>query len=256
MKIEYIDRSRLRNDEHFQFHTEFRGLVDKDGAQNLKIQAQFDAYVPLYQKEDEGIKRVTKSALTGKIHEADKARDDIYSGMVEINEASLKHYHPSVREAAQKLKILFDTYGNVSKKPLNEQTSAVYNILQELRGNYAEQARTVGIDGWANELEARNNAFEALVKERFDESAAKTDVVVKTARVALDAAYDTIVERVNALAVIEGVEQYERFIKTLNTVIAKYTAAVNARLGRKHHKPAAGKRENEEQEVVENVEEL
>ena len=37
MKIEYIDRSRLRNDEHFQFHTEFRGLVDKDGAQNLKI---------------------------------------------------------------------------------------------------------------------------------------------------------------------------------------------------------------------------
>ena len=238
MKIETFYRKNLRNDEHFQFHTEFRSLITKEGAQNLKIEALFDAYTPLYDKEDEGIKRVTKSALTGKIHEADKARDDMYTGMAEINAASLKHYRPTVREAAQKLKILFDTYGDVSKKPLNEQTSAVYNILQELKGRYVAQTRIVGIDGWATELETRNQIFDALVKERFDEAAAKTDVVVKTARVELDAAYDAIVERINAFTVIEGGALYERFAKTLNTIISKYTAILNARLGRKHHKAA------------------
>jgi len=71
-----IDKSRLRNDEHFQFNTEFRDLVAKEGAQNLKIETQFAAYLPLYDKEDEGIKRVSKSIFTTKIHEADKARDD------------------------------------------------------------------------------------------------------------------------------------------------------------------------------------
>jgi hypothetical protein len=238
MKIETFYRKNLRNDEHFQFHTEFRSLIIKEGPSNLKIEALLDVYMPLYGKEDEGIKRVTKSALTGKIHEADKARDDMYTGMAEINAASLKHYRPTVREAAQKLKILFDTYGDVSKKPLNEQTSAVYNILQELKGRYVAQTRIVGIDGWATELETRNQIFDALVKERFDEAAAKTDVVVKTARVELDAAYDAIVERINAFTVIEGGALYERFAKTLNTIISKYTAILNARLGRKHHKPA------------------
>jgi hypothetical protein len=45
-------------------------------------------------------------------------------------------------------------YGGIDKKPLNEQTSAGYNILQELNGKYA-----------------------ALMKQRFDEAAARTDIV-------------------------------------------------------------------------------
>jgi hypothetical protein len=238
-KIEKIDKSRLRNDEHFQFHTEFRDLVVKDGAQNLKVDVLFATFLTLYEREDEGIKKVSKSIFTGKIHEADKARDDICSGMMEINEACTKHYNPAVSEAAKRLKILFDTYGNISQKPLNEQTSAVYNILQELRGNFLEACRVVGINGWADELEVRNNAFEALVKERFDETAARSDVVVKQARVELDSVYDAIVERVNAFAVIEGGELHERFVRTFNSVISKYNAIVNARHGRRSHKPAA-----------------
>jgi hypothetical protein len=249
MKIDRIDKTRLRNDEHFQFHTEFRDLVAKEGAQNIKAEAQFAAYLPLYAKEDEGIKRVSKSIFTAKIHEADKARDDICTGMMEINEASTKHYSQAVSEAAKKLKILFDTYGNISQKPLNEQTSAVYNILQELKGDYAQAAQTVGISGWATELEARNNAFDVLVKERYDEAAARSDVVVKSARAELDTAYDAIAERVNAYAVIEGGELYERFIKTFNSVISKYNAIVNARHGRKNHKAEVSLKTTEVKDV-------
>jgi hypothetical protein len=65
MKIETFYRKNLRNDEHFQFNTEFRDLVTKEGAQNLKVADQFDAYLPLYNKHDEGIQRVSKSLLTG-----------------------------------------------------------------------------------------------------------------------------------------------------------------------------------------------
>jgi len=238
MRIREIHRNHLRNDEHFQFHTAVRDLIIEESAQTLKIEPQFAAYQALYNKEDEGIKKISKSALTAKIHDADRARDETYTGIVEINNVMLRYsFSQPAREAAGRLKILFDTYGNLSHKPLNEQTSAIYNIVQELKGAYLSDTMTIGINVWVLELEARNVAFEALMVERFHETASKSDVNVRAARLEVDAAYDTIVERVNALAVVEGAAVYESFIRMLNAIIAKYTTILHARLGRKHHKP-------------------
>jgi hypothetical protein len=94
MKIVKIDTTRLRNDAHFQFHTEFRDLVAKNGAETLKIKPQYDAYLPLYDRVDEALKKIVKSEFTAKIHEADKARDEIYVGMAEMNAAALKILAP------------------------------------------------------------------------------------------------------------------------------------------------------------------
>ena len=228
MKIEKINLLHLRNDAHFQFHTEFRDLVVQQNPLTLKIKPQFDSYLPLYNRVDDALKKIVKSEFTAKIHEADKARDEIYLGMAETVAATLRHFNPNVRQAAERLKILFDTYGNVVNKPLNEETSAIYNILQELKGKYTADAESIGITQWVTELETRNQTFEGLVKERFDETAARTtDIVMKQARAQLDDVYKTIVERINALAVVEGVASYEAFIKTMNAVIAKYAV--------KHH---------------------
>jgi len=233
MKINKINSNNLRNDAHFQFHTEFRDLVILRGAVTLKVKPQFDAYLPLYDRVDEALKKIVKSEFTAKIHEADKARDEIYMGMVETNTAALKHFNPQVREAAGKLKIVFDAYGDVAHKPLNEETSAIYNILQELQGKYIPDVETVGIAYWVVELRNRNETFEKLVKERFDEAAGKTDIVLKEARAQLDKAYQIIVERINALAVVDGATAYETFIRTMNAVIAKYMAILHHH--RHHH---------------------
>jgi len=222
MKINKIDFRNLRNDAHFQFHTEFKDLVVQHNPETLKIKPQFDGYLPLYNRVDDALKKIVKSEFTAKIHEADKARDEIYIGMAETNTAALKHFSPQVREAASRLKILFDTYGNVANKPLNEETSAIYNILQELKGKYTADAASVGIAQWVAELENRNKTFESLVKERFDETAHRTDIVLREARGKLDDAYRIIIERLNALAVVEGEAAYEAFIRTLNAVVAKY----------------------------------
>jgi DNA polymerase II small subunit/DNA polymerase delta subunit B len=134
MKIGNLSVHNLRNDAHFQFFTEFRDLVEaKDdvGAKNnvgannysplrAKITPLFDEFLTLYEREDEALKKIVKSEYTAKIHEADKARDDIYIGMLEMNKAGLKHFSEETRTAAGRLKIVFDTYGDVAKKPLNQ----------------------------------------------------------------------------------------------------------------------------------------
>jgi hypothetical protein len=248
MKIQKLDTHSLRNDAHFQFHTEFRDLVVLHNPLTLKIKPQFDSYLPLYNRVDDALKKIVKSEFTAKIHEADKARDEIYLGMAETVTATLRHFNPTVRQAAERLKIIFDTYGNVANKPLNEETSAIYNILQELKGKYAADAESVGLTLWVTELETRNLAFEALVKERFDETAARTtDIVMKQARAQLDEAYRVIVERINALAVVEGVASYEAFIKTLNAVIAKYSAALHHHHHRHSHADSQDSQNNNTQ---------
>jgi len=222
MKINKIDLANLRNDAQFQFHTEFRDLVTEHGSAALKIKPLFDAYLPLYDREDEALKKIVKSELTAKMHEADKARDDIFRSMKEINSAYLRHFNPLVRDAATRLKIVFDTYGKVADKPLNEETSAIHNILQELKGNRAADATAVCIADWVDELEVRNNAFENLVKQRLSEATAKTDIVLKEARTELDAAYRAIMKRIDAIIELEGAAIYEQFIKTLNILIDNY----------------------------------
>ncbi|MDR0517074.1 MAG: DUF6261 family protein, partial [Fibromonadaceae bacterium] len=182
-------------------------------------------YQELYNIEDEGLKKIRKSALTDKIQEADKARDDIFTGMLEHNKSLLKHFETAKREAAQRLQIVFNTYGNVAIKSLNEETSAVYNLLQDLRNDkYLPDTTATGLLDWAKELEARNIAFEDLIKQRDTETSGKTDVHLKEARANLDTVYDEIVDIIEAhvllgtdsKAVLEGV------IAAFNPTIERY----------------------------------
>jgi len=94
--------------------------------------------------------------------------------------------------------------------------------------------QTVGLWYWVHELKARNIAFSNLVRERVDESSLKVDIALKKARAQLDEKYYAIVERINALVVVEGSENYEPFIRKLNINIAKYDLLVKAsKKGRK-----------------------
>jgi hypothetical protein len=153
----------------------------------------------------------------------------------------LRHFDPEVRESAKQLKIVFDTYGNIARKPLNDQTSATYNILQDFEGKYASDVAKVGLGPWLAELKARNIAFSDLMRERFDESSLRVDIVLKKARVQLDEAYYAITDLVNALVLVEGAAGYEAFIKKLNPIISKYAAALAAQVSRVSKKRGKGK---------------
>jgi hypothetical protein len=246
MKINQITLNRLRNDANFQFHTEFKELAEKLGPDALKIRPQYDAYLPLYDKVDLALKKIAKSAITEQIQDADRARDEVWKGLTETNTASLRHFDEEVQKAAKRLKIVFDTYGNIAKKSLNEQTSATYNILQDLEGKYAPDVATVGLGRWVAELKARNTAFAGLMRERVDEGSLKVDIVLKKARTQLDEAYYAIAERVNAFVVIEGSADYEPFIRKMNINISKFSLLMPVR--KKQGKKGGGKTSHQTEE--------
>ena len=237
LKIKPVVKTHFRNNEHFQFHTDFYNLVKVENPVTLKISEQFSVYEPCYRNEDEALKKVSKSATTEQIVTYDReVRDPSIRGLVATNKALLNHYDPEIVVAARRLKIVFDTFGDVAKMPLNEETSGIYNLIQELTTKYSVDLQKVGLTQWVATLNEQNKEFEALVTSRNDENALRTELKMKETRVETDKVYDVIVTRVNALIVIEGSATYESFVKKLNSYIDKYNNAVSQRRGRNKSK--------------------
>ena len=232
MKMKSVKPRNLRNDEHFQFMTAIINAIKKFGADTLKILSLFTSFMALYAQEDEALKKIKKSAITDEIQDADKYRDEIFRGLTNTAKAALVHFRTEVREAAKKIKIVLDTYGNIAQKPINEQTSATYNLLQDLKGKYAQDANIAGLNEWVEELEAANIIVDKLIMDRYEEGAEKTDLVLRKVRMEIDEVYKKIVNGINALTDLDGEEQYIDFIKLYNQIADKYNDILALRTGR------------------------
>ena len=251
MNIKKIDLSRFRNDEHFQFHTEVKELINMFDAEKLNIIAQFNTYKSCYLFEDEAYKKIIKSAITKDIEAASRRRGIIFSGMAGIIKSALKHFNKDVAEAAYRIKILFDTYGNLSEKPLNEATSAIYNFIQELLSKSREKdVEAVHLKEWIIQLEVENKNVESLIMKRDDENSVKTHLSMKECRLELDRAYISIVELINAMILIEGNSKYSAFVDRINTCIDRYGQLLARRKWVKDNEPEDSKAEAPNNEEI------
>ncbi|MDR2882547.1 MAG: DUF6261 family protein, partial [Alistipes sp.] len=153
MKTKKLDLKSLRNEEHFQFGADVIALVRKTGAALLRVEPQLAALEAMHADEDAVLERIRRSALTAKIDDADAARDEIFHGLRESVTAATRHYTPAAREAAGRLQIVFDTYGDLARRNYAEETAAVGNLLAELAGEkYAADCEALGLGGWIGEL--------------------------------------------------------------------------------------------------------
>jgi hypothetical protein len=231
-RINSLPISQLRANAYLEFYMEFRALALRSGVDLLKIDALFATFVALFEDADTAYKKVMKSTLTQELYDLDKDRDNLFSGMVKANKAALQHYDEEVRKAAIKLKVLFDTYGDIAHIALNEETFAITNIVQDLEEKYPAETAKTGLNGWLNELKALNQNFRTLMRERFDETTERTDLKLREVRVKMDEVYRQIVERIHAAIIMEGeLPVYVKFVDDLNTVIKKYADILSQQAG-------------------------
>jgi hypothetical protein len=234
MRITRIKLNRLRNEEWYNYFTEFKTFVEQTTPEVLDIEALFVVFMTFYGKADETLEQIRKSNYTSEIVQLDALRDNTWTGLSETVKSALHHYNESKRAAAKRLAILFDHYGNIAVKTYNEETASIYNFLQDIRGKYAAEIVTLDLTGWLNELERANNEFETAVLERNREYAGKTDLSMLEIRRQTGRAYLDIVERIEALCLIYGDDRFAPFIKILNANIERYKTAINRRGGSKN----------------------
>jgi hypothetical protein len=248
MKIKELHFSRLRNNEHFEFMRHVTNLVREYGAAALRVEPQFTALTAAHAKEDEVLMKISKSALTARIAEADAARDEVYRGLMNTVRAASVHFTPAVREAGERVSILTDTYGNAARLAVEEETSALANLLKDLLTKYGADAETLGLVPWIQELDRRNLAVERLIEGRFEEGAGRSTLVMKDVRAEVDAAYGSLVDMFFAQSLVATlgtdtaiVATYDEAAARWNEIIDRTSAVVAAREGR-----AKAKKEAEE----------
>lgn len=245
MKIQKIHLINLRNEEHYQFQTDFKGLVDRYTPAALGIEVAYAVYLVLYGDEGTALDMIRKSAVTEKITEADLLRDFTFRGLRDAIKAAGNHFNPSVKEAAARLQVALNHYGNLTLKPYDEETAAIAALIADLRTTYAPDATLTGINDWINELQTNNTAFDTLKKERYTEEAGKTQLRMKEVRTEIDATFRTITERINALIIVNGEATYAEFVNELNQRIENYQNLLAQRQGRN------AKKDDDEKEAPE-----
>jgi hypothetical protein len=232
MELNALKLKDLRNEEHSQFHLDFKGLVNQFTVNTLGIETLYPAYQTAFDLEVTALNVVQASAVTSDLFVADSERDNTASGLTGTIKSALNHFDPEVRSAANRLMLLLDTYGNLAIKPYDQETASITKLVSELEGSYAADVATLGVGGWVAELKARNNAFDSLKNQRYSENSSKPQQNLKMARQETDTTYRAVVKRINALIEVNGDTAYAGFVNALNQRIEHYQLVLAQRQGR------------------------
>ena len=240
MKIVKLHLANLRNEEHFQFMTDVKGLVESAGAEPINISALYPLLLTLYAKEDLALEAIRKSVLTDPIANADVVRDTVDRGFVLLIESYSYSADATKVQAAKNIQVVIDHYGDFRARSYNEETAAIYNFIQDLNSRCAADIAVLCVQEWIDDLSAANQAFDDLMNQRFDASAVQEIVNLRETRKEIDRVYVEIVERINASILLNGEAAYSDFVSKLNERILYFKNTLAVRKGR------AGKATGEE----------
>lgn len=232
MEILKIKMYNLRNEEHFNLHSEVDELITRFTFEALKLQRHYPAYQIALGKEADALNVMKKSLYTKPLGDADTYRDSIVRGLEDTLEGACQHFKPHIALAAQTLKTVLDSFGDIPTKPYDQETAAINALLADLETTYPEQIAACRVTDWVGELKRANEAFEALVAERYTSETSKTPLKMKVVRKELDEAYKKVTKTIDSLVFIEGPEAYTDFVNELNQRIEKYNMRLKQRDGR------------------------
>jgi hypothetical protein len=223
MKINPVPLTKFTLPRLYSFCNHVVELVNKQTATKLKIQIQFETmFIPAFDKFDEAYSQTKSSELTHRITELGKKRDRAISAMNGIVRVFSKDIDLALQEYARKVTIVLSSHKELTRKPMNEQTAEVTNMLQILKSKYSQALTKLNMDKWIIELERVNTELNTLVGERYEESADKRKVNTEEARKELINAYRYIVKTIDVLMYSEGEENYSDFVRNLNAIIIGY----------------------------------
>jgi hypothetical protein len=231
LRIKKVGTSKLHGEEHFQFIKEFINEAEAAEVPAL-VPNRFEELLELHNLEDELLETVRKSPLTEKIEKADSERDSVFFGLKDVVKGMQSHYNPRTREAATNLMIVFNTYGNVSHKNYAEETGLLYNFIQEMRDNHAQELTTLKVDDWIEKLDEINQTFSDLIMERTRKAGEKPKIPMKEIKARIDACYGDIVRCLEAQTILASDHKLEPFFNTINSNVDRYKNTIAQREGR------------------------
>ena len=241
-KITTINLTRLRTEEDFGFLklvlAETENLPGEETPSILT--AAVNSFETAFNAFDAALKASATNPATASATDADVERDQSWRGINAYVKAMCSHPTDDVASAATEAKSLFDKYGDPTSLAQTEESGVLHNLLQDLEAFDSSKRTSLALDVWITDLKTKEEAFLAAAARRTEADAARQVGIVKETRTAAESAYRSLVDTVNALAMINGDAEYATFIEHVNAVIERQKAISKARATRakKEDEPA------------------
>ena len=196
--------------------------ISQLSATNPVLEAKVNDFTTAVDAFDDALKASSTNPATATATATDDARDASWRGA--NNYVTAMCAHPTAEA-----KSLFDKYGDPTKLAQTEESGVLHNLLQDLEALDSSKRTALNLDVWITDLKTKENAFLAAAAQRTETDAARQVGIVKETRTDAEAAYRSLVDTVNALAMINGDAEYATFIDHVNAMIERQKAISKAR---------------------------
>ena len=230
-KIKTISLTSLRVEEYFGFQKLILAETENlPGEEPPSVPtAAVTAFATAFNAFDAALKASATNPATATATDADTARDQSWRAATAYVKAMCSRPTPDIAAQASEAKSLFDKYGDPTSLAQTEESGVLHNLLQDLEAFDSAKRTSLALDVWITDLQAKEDAFLAAAAQLTEANAARQVGIVKETRTASDAAYRSLVDTVNALAIINGDAEYAMFIDHVNAVIDRQKSILKAR---------------------------
>ena len=223
--IKNVRKFLLRNSEFLQFMIDVLSICLKHKAKTTNIQTQVTALNTNVTNLASVFKIDQGSSLSKTLHNLDLRRDSCFIGTCQLIHSHLRSPLASMQMAASLLERNIDKYGhNIAELNYPAETTTINSILKDWENDsqLASATEQLNLAPWINELQTTNQEFNNIFMNRVEETSQKPSLKSIEARKATTAAYLTLVQHIDARALLAADNSYQTLVGELNVLIEKY----------------------------------
>ncbi|MDR1676755.1 MAG: DUF6261 family protein, partial [Tannerella sp.] len=155
----------LHNEAHVELNKAVITAIDRYNSVLLGIGDIYAGYRQFVTTEISLRDMMCRNECTIGIHAQDRVRSSLFRGMFDAVRSGTNHFDAEKREAAGKLFPIFDHYGSINTRTLDEETATLDDLLRELASATASACvRTLALTDWTEQLDMENRKFKDLMQ--------------------------------------------------------------------------------------------
>ena len=225
-EINGIDLAHMKSGAHFLFITDTVGLATADAKVKTKVTAELTALQTALKAEDDALALSKANLLSKEIKAIDAERDKHYKALRKAITFFLNHPDAQLVKAAARLEQLLKDYNINPAMQLDRETGLLLNLISDLETKSAADVTALALTPVVQAMKQANDKLREVTRARANDRAVQIVGQLRQAQHASDEAYRTLVQKVNALAVVEGEVDYADFISKMNEQVKHYKQEV------------------------------
>ena len=225
-EINGIDLAHMKSGAHFLFITDTVGLATADAKVKTKVTAELTALQTALKAEDDALALSKANLLSKEIKAIDAERDKHYKALRKAIKFFLNHPDAELVKAAARLEQLLKDYNINPAMQLDRETGLLLNLISDLETKSAADVTALALTPVVQAMKQANDKLREVTRARANDRAVQIVGQLKQAQHASAEAYRTLIQKVNALAVVEGEADYADFISKMNEQVKHYKQEV------------------------------